>query len=90
VRFLRGSREIEQEVVDQGVRLTAVGITTAFGVLLLLTLVIVLMGWAASFASRRFSKGAGSASDEHDKALAAVVAVSAMREKDDGPGVDVG
>ena len=50
-----------------------------------MTLVIVLMGWAASFASRRLAKGDGSASDEHDKALAAVVAVSAMREKDDGP-----
>ena len=75
---------MDQEAFDQGIRLTAVGISAAFGVLLLLTLIIAFMGRAASFVSRRFSKADGSASDQ-DRALAAVVTVSAMRERDGGP-----
>jgi Na+-transporting methylmalonyl-CoA/oxaloacetate decarboxylase gamma subunit len=78
----RTTEAIDQAVVDEGVRLTLVGIGTAFALLLLLTLMIVLMGGVARLISRR---GAGGARDEagpeaRHKALAAVVGVSIMRE----------
>lgn len=61
---------------------------TAFGLLLLLTFAITTIGWLFG-PDGRFAVGTtGSASDEpdeesHDKALAAVVAVSALLGKGD-------
>ena len=76
---------IDQELVEQGLRLTVIGIGTAFAVLLLLTLVIVLVGRFAGPGARKASAAetpapAGAVDDPRDKALAAVVAVSAALE----------
>jgi Na+-transporting methylmalonyl-CoA/oxaloacetate decarboxylase gamma subunit len=76
---------IEQVVVDEGIRLTLVGIGTAFALLLLLTLVVALMGVVVREIARtgeRSSGGAGKADTElRDRALAAVVGVGIMRAR---------
>ena len=89
---------IDQAVVEQGVRLTVIGIGIAFAVLLLLTVAITLMAFLVRLGSRIASKGAGAAAspdevtpDARERALAAVVAVSAMlgridRAEADGSG----
>ena len=84
------SREeiIDQAVVEQGAKLTAIGMGTAFAILLLLTLVIMVMGSLAGRVSRGAAPQAAMTSDEtslevRDRALAAVVAVSAVLENGD-------
>ena len=67
-------------------RLTAIGMGTAFALLLLLTLVIMLVGKLFGPTSRfaiggDVSTSAESGAEAHDKALAAVVAVGAMLGK---------
>ena len=82
---LRGEA-IEQIVVEEGLRLTAIGMGTAFALLLLLMLLIVLMGRLVGHGPDDAS-GDGlpiprrSVHDDRDRALAAVVAVSALMEK---------
>ena len=72
-----------------------VGVGTAFGLLLLLTFVIMGLGRSIVFASRKVAERAARASEEaaeaaRDKALAAVVAVGAAlgrEEVEEVPGL---
>ena len=80
--LLRESR-IEQGLVDDAAILTAVGIATAFGMLVLMMVVIVLGRMVstrilAGAARRAAKRAAASDAASRDKALAAVVAVSAL------------
>jgi Na+-transporting methylmalonyl-CoA/oxaloacetate decarboxylase gamma subunit len=71
-------------VIDEGVRLTMVGMGTAFALLLLLTLVVTLMG-----AAFRWVAGRGVAREDpaaRDRAVAAAVAVGVMRARSPGDG----
>ena len=87
-------RTIDQAVVQDGVRLTVIGMGTAFTVLLLLTLAITLVGrlvgcWSPKATGELGSGLGGPASDARDRALAAVVAVATVLGKggtDDTPG----
>ncbi len=74
----------EQGVVSEGATLTLVGMGTAFGLLLLMMLVITAVGRVVGFAERRAGRGGTLAAtkqpaSDRDKALAAVVAVSAVQ-----------
>ena len=71
----------EQGVASEGVTLTLIGMGTAFGLLLLMMLVIVAVGRVVAVAERRADAPATTEQPvpERDKALAAVVAVSALR-----------
>ena len=71
-------------MIDEGVRLTMVGMGTAFALLLLLTLVVTLMGVAF-----RWVAGRGVAREDpeaRDRAVAAAVAVGVMRARSPGDG----
>ena len=84
-----GGRAIEQSVVEEGIRLTVIGMGVAFAVLLLLTLLLTLSGRFVGPGSRLARGEAASPQNEpdldpRDKALAAVAAVSAaLSEGDD-------
>ena len=73
---------------EVGLRLTLVGMGTAFALLFLLVLVMSVMGWLV----RRTGGGGQAASrgqadaDARDRALAAVVAVTAVLAKGDADG----
>ena len=72
-------------MIDEGVRLTMVGMGTAFALLLVLTLVVTLMG-----AAFRWAAGRGVAREDpaaRNRAVAAAVAVGIMRARSprDGP-----
>ena len=74
----------EQGVVSEGATLTVVGMGAALGLLLLMMLVIGAVGRVVGFAERRAGRGGALATTEQpasdrDKALAAVVAVSALQ-----------
>ena len=77
---------IEREIFDQAVTLTAIGVGTAFVVLLFLSLILWVSGWAFS----RFSSRNGDVEAEvlelspesRSKALAAVVAVATALQKE--------
>ena len=76
-------------MIEEGVRLTAIGMGTAAGLLLFLTLLIALVGRFLGSSSGESPAGltsppVESASDAHDKGLAAVVAVSAALGEADG------
>ena len=78
-----GETAIQPDIVQTAATLTAIGIGTAFGVLLLLTVLIVLIRMIATpILSRAQAHAALAAaraeSDTHDRALAAVVGVSAL------------
>ena len=82
--FGRGGQVIEQAVIDEGVRLTVVGMGTAFALLLVLTLVVTLMGAAFRWAANR---GVVPEDPEaRDRAVAAAVAVGVMRARSPGDG----
>ena len=71
-------------MIDEGVRLTMVGMGTAFALLLVLTLVVTLMGVAF-----RWVAGRGVAREDpaaRDRAVAAAVAVGVMRARSLGDG----
>ncbi len=68
---------IDQAIVEQGMKLTAIGVGTAFMLLIALTLIMYVMAAAAGIGERRRA-AAGPQSDAREKALAAVVAVNAM------------
>ena len=68
------------------------GVGTAFGLLLILTLVIQGLGYSIMFASRKVEERAKRVSDKaaqlaRDKALAAVVGVSAAIAREDAQSV---
>ena len=76
---------IEQNLAEDGIRLTLVGISTAFALLVFLTMVVSFLGVVVSFISK-VRLGRGSTSEEgRNKAIAAVVAVTAVRAKMSGP-----
>ena len=81
-----GGQAIEQAVFDEGVRLTVVGMGTAFALLLVLTLAVALMGAAFRWAANRGVVTEDP--DARDRAVAAAVAVGVMRagrpDGDDG------
>ena len=82
---------LDPDVVAEGARLTAIGMVTAFGLLLLLIFVIVAVGRIVGFAERRSRERAQPVPDEapadvRDKALAAVVAVSALMRQGEQAG----
>ena len=82
--FRREDWAIEQAVIDEGVRLTVVGMGTAFALLLVLTLVVTLMGAAFRWAAER---GVVPEDPEaRDRAVAAAVAVGVMRARSPGDG----
>ena len=84
VDHLEEGQAIEQAVIDEGVRLTVVGMGTAFALLLALTLVVALLGAAFRWAANR-----GVAPDDleaRDRAVAAAVAVGVMRARSPGDG----
>ena len=73
---------------EQGIRLTAIGIGTVFAILILLTLVIKGLGKVVRVFHSIGTAKTGATQDEsavesQDKALAAVVAVSAVLENRD-------
>ena len=68
---------IDPDIVDQGIKLTAIGVGTAFALLIVLTLVMYAMAAIAGIGERRRA-AAGPPPDARDKALAAVVAVNAL------------
>ena len=61
-----------------------IGISTAFALLVLLAVVIAVVGRGLAFVDRR---RADSAARARDRALAAVIAVSTLREQGDRPAV---
>ena len=67
-------------IIEEGLSLTAIGVSTAFALLLILSAGI----WAVGrfFGPKEVSAGAADSSSEErrDKALAAAIAVSALRE----------
>ena len=72
----------DQELISQGLTLTAIGIATAFGLLIVLMVLIYIMGWATGFPERRVAKARmaaeAAAAESRDRALAAVAAVTAL------------
>ena len=72
----------DQELISQGLTLTAIGIATAFGLLIVLMVLIYIMGWATGFPERRAAKARmaaeAAAAESRDRALAAVAAVTAL------------
>ena len=79
---------IDQAIVDQGIRLTAIGIGTAFTLLIVLTLVMYAMAAAAGIGERRRA-ASGPKPGDRDKALAAVVAVNALLREAKTPPSDL-
>ena len=75
---------IDQAIVDQGIRLTAIGIGTAFTLLIVLTLVMYAMAAVTGIGERRRA-AAGPKPGDRDKALAAVVAVNALLARSEDP-----
>ena len=75
---------IDQAIVDQGIRLTAIGIGTAFTLLIVLTLVMYAMAAVAGIGERRRA-ASGPKPGDRDKALAAVVAVNALLARSEDP-----
>ena len=71
-------------MIDEGVRLTMVGMGTAFALLLVLTLVVTLMGVAFRWVAGRGVARADPAA--RDRAVAAAVAVGVMRARSLGDG----
>ena len=73
---------LEPDLINQGLILTAIGIGTAFGLLVVMMLLIHIMSWVVNIPGRRANKAKQKAeleSNEYrDKATAAVVAVSAV------------
>ena len=83
---------MEQAIVEQGLELTALAMGTAFASLLLLMLAIAVVRRLVAAGSRSDSKQAETpagepAPDDRDRALAAVVAVTAVLEQRDGAAV---
>ena len=75
---------IDQAVIDEGIRLTMVGMGTAFALLLVLTLIVTLMGATFRWAAQR---GVVPEDPEaRDRAVAAAVAVGVMRARSPGDG----
>ncbi len=68
---------IDQAIVDQGIKLTAIGVGTAFALLIVLTLVMYAMAAVTAIGERRRA-AAGPKPGDREKALAAVVAVNAL------------
>ena len=72
----------DQELIRQGLTLTAIGIATAFGLLIVMMILIYIMGWATSIPARRAAKARmvaeAAAAESRDRALAAVAAAAAL------------
>ena len=72
----------DQDLIRQGLTLTAIGIGTAFGLLIVMMIFIYLMGWVTSIPARRAAKARiaaeAAAAESRDRALAAVAAVTAL------------
>ena len=73
---------LEPDLINQGLILTAIGIGTAFGLLVVMMLLIQIMSWFVNIPVRRANKARQEAELEaneyRDKATAAVVAISAL------------
>ena len=88
----REEETIEREIVEEAAILTGIGVGTAIGLLLLLVIVIALIGWLG----RRYLGWAAPAGaiEEHvssvDKARAAAIAVTALRERRSVPPARLG
>ncbi len=83
----RGRINIDQAIVEEGLRLTAIGLGTAFALLLVIGVLISIVGRLATVmspdtASQEPSESTKPSNTSRDKALAAVVAVTALRGKD--------
>ena len=79
------------DLIRQGLTMTAIGMGAAFGLLLLLMAIVQVTGLAIGYQSRRASTkveaaAARVAAESRDKALAAVIAVSALLERDGDSG----
>ena len=81
-----GEAVIDQAIFEEGVRLTLIGMGTAFALLVGMALIIAIVGWTVGPRSRWARQSDIVLSDDSDehrgKALAAVAAVSALLEKD--------
>ncbi len=84
----------DQDLIRQGLTLTAIGIATAFGLLIVMMVLIHLMGWATSIPARRAAKARmaaeAAAAESRDRALAAVAAVSALSRSAEYAGSSAG
>ena len=74
--------------MEQGIRLTVIGMGTAFVLLLLLTFMILIFGWLFGLDGRfrigsRETDFQDTDQESYDKALAAVVAVSTVANRSD-------
>ena len=101
-RFVARRLPIDQVLASDAATLTAFGVGTAFGLLILLTIIITVVGRLVSL-SRRFGRGkeeaaqreSGAAaghdeSDHRDTALAAAIGVSVALERSKRSSVDEG
>lgn len=69
---------MDQFTYESAIRLTLIGISTAFALLIFLALVISLVGRTLAFVDQRLNMRA---ERSRDRALAAVIAVMSLRER---------
>ena len=74
---------LETELINQGLILTAIGLGTAFGLLIVLMISIQVSGWIIHIQDRRAKKEQDLALERHDKSIAAIAAVSLLLQKHD-------
>ena len=78
---------LDQDLIRQGLTLTAIGIATAFGLLIVMMILIYIMGWVTAIPERRAAKARmaaeAAAAESRDRALAAVAAVTALSRSAD-------
>ena len=76
---------LETELINQGLILTAIGLGTAFGLLIVLMISIQVSGWIIHIPDRRDKKEQDLALERRDKSIAAIAAVSLLLQKHDVP-----
>ena len=74
---------LETELINQGLILTAIGLGTAFGLLIVLMISIQVSGWIIHIPDRRDKKEQDLALERRDKSIAAIAAVSLLLQKHD-------
>ncbi len=77
--------EFDPEIIEQGLRMTIIGLATAFALLIVLAVFIVVLGRFAGPKSEEEAEGGSGDNDSagpvRERAMAAVVAVSALRAR---------
>ena len=78
----RGARDLtfDAAIVEEGLSLTAIGVSTAFALLLVLSAGVWMVGKFFGPKEESGDAADSSSTERRDKALAAAIAVSALRE----------